>query len=429
MEVQMLSQEKWVMIKSLFNNGMNKSDIAEYLGITRKTVSRHLKLDLSPKYVRTVLMESKLNSFYAYIDKRLEKYSLSSEKLYNEILAQGYTGKYGILNNYVKEKKKSLKTVAVLRFETLPGEQAQVDWGSFGSVYDKEQKRYIKLNCFFMILGYSRTLYIEFFDRANTSNFLLAHNNAFKYFGGYTREILYDNLKSVVIKRQLKAQDSEFNKKFMDFAGYYGFSPILCRPYKPNTKGKVENSVNYVKQNFFNGEEFHSLRDLNKKAQQWLEKANNRNHATTHEKPFDRLKREGLISIENKRLYDTSELIYRKVHKDCHFSYEGNKYSVPHKYAGKEVSIKTIENNTIKIIHRNIEIANHTLNIIDKGLYITNPKHVEELKEIRRTHGIRKPHKPKNKNNHNNLVLLKFNSIIPKVEPRDLSQYEEACLL
>jgi len=114
----------------------------------------------------------------------------------------------------------------------------------------------------------------------------MGHNNAFKYFGGHTKEILYDNLKSVVIKRAIRAKESKFNKKFMDFAGYYGFNPILCRPYKPNTKGKVENSVLYVRQNFFAGEEFTSLNDINRKSQEWLKAINARIHSTTKQQPI-----------------------------------------------------------------------------------------------------------------------------------------------
>ena len=98
----------------------------------------------------------------------------------------------------------------------------------------------------------------------------MGHNLAFEYFGGYTREILYDNLKSVVIKRAFKQKDSEFNKRFTEYAGFYGFKAILARPYRPQTKGKVENTVNFVRTNFFAAEEFVSVTDINNKARTWL---------------------------------------------------------------------------------------------------------------------------------------------------------------
>ena len=375
----MISKEKWMEIRNLRNQGLSKTKIAEYLNLNRKTVAKHLNTDISPKYNSKASLKSKLDKYKEYILERLEKYNLTAKKLYKEIKLQGYTGKYGTVATYVRNTKNILKQKAYMRFETLPGLQSQVDWGHFGTIYDKEQKKVISIYCFLIILGYSRVLYIEFFEKQDTKSFLQGHNNSFKYFGGYTAEILYDNLKSVVIKRRLKAQDSEFNKKFMDYAGYYGIKPILCRAYKPNTKGKIENSVNFVRTNFFAGEEFNSLKELNKKAYEWLEESNNRIHCTTKQKPFDRLKNENLISIENKRLYDLTETCYRKVYSDCKFSYKGNMYSVPFKYAGCEVFIKRVKKEKIIIYYKNIQIAQHQLNLKETGVLVINKEHYKGL--------------------------------------------------
>lgn len=416
-------------IRNLWNQGLNKTQIAKYLNINRKTVLKYLKKDKIPKYVRKNKVKSILEKYEEYIIERLDKYDLTAQKLYEEIKKQGYTGKYGIVAKYIRETKNILKNKAVLRFETIPGLQSQVDWGHFGTIYDKEKKRIISIYCFLIILGYSRTLYIEFFEKQDTISFLKGHNNSFKYFGGYTKEILYDNLKSVVIKRALKAEDSEFNKKFIDYSGYYGIKPILCRAYKPNTKGKVENSVNFVRTNFFAGEKFSSLRELNQSSQKWLEKTNNRIHSTTKQKPFDRLRNENLISIENKKLYDLKETCFRKVYKDCKFSYKGNMYSVPFKYAEQEVFIKQINKDTISISHRNIKIAEHKLNLKEKGILIINNDHYEGLKELRCSHEIKKPKKMKKKKEPkketNNIILLNDENLDAFVEKRDLSQYEE----
>ena len=196
------------MMRNLFKQGLSKSEIAKSLGVTRKTVRRNLEKDTLPKYSRKE-SSSKLDRYKSYVEERLSKYNLSSYKLYEEVVKQGYKGKYGILNLFVRSKKKELKNKAVLRFETLPGEQAQVDWGSCGSIYDVEQRQVIKLYCFVIVLGFSRVKYVAFFTRQDTQSFLEGHNRAFKYFGGYSKEILYDNLKSVVIKRMFKAEDSE----------------------------------------------------------------------------------------------------------------------------------------------------------------------------------------------------------------------------
>ncbi len=413
------------MIRQLFNQGLTITAIANIMNLTRKTISANLKKETAPKYNRKKQKESKLNPYREYIKMQLEAYDLTAERLFRKIKEQGYKGGYGIVAKFVNIEKKELRKRAVLRFETLPGEQAQVDWGYFGEIYDQEQKRRIKLYCFFMILGYSRTLYVEFFERAHIMNFLIGHNNAFKYFGGYTKEILYDNLKSVVIKRALRAEESEFNKKFMDFAGFYGFNPILCRPYKPNTKGKVENSVLYVRQNFFAGEEFTSLNQVNRESQEWLKVVNARIHSTTKQQPIERLKLEGLLPIKDKKMYDTSVIKYRRAFNDCHFSYEGNFYSVPYKYAGKEISVKE-ENNEITVFYRQEIIAQHTL-IAAKGQRISSPSHFEGLREIRMSHALRKPKEPSCQDKVLTVSTL-LNGIITAepVEAHNLALYEEA---
>lgn len=425
----MIQQGEWVKMRNLYNQGMKKAAIARYLGVDRKTVANNLKKTATPKY-RRKKAPSKLDKYKTYIKAQLEKYDITANKLYTRVKKLGYSGKYVLLANFVKSEKNELKKKAVLRFETMPGEQAQVDWGYFGQFYDQKQKRWISLNCFFMILGYSRTLYIEFFENAKLINFLKGHNHAFEYFGGYTKEILYDNLKSVVIKRKLKAKESEFNERFMDYAGYYGFSPILCRPYKPNTKGKVENSVSYAKNNFFAGEEFMSLKDINNKARMWLEQINNRIHTTTKQRPKERLKLENLISIKNQKLYDTSQTSYRRVFNDCHFSYKANFYSVPYKYAGKEALIKEGDNDWITVMYREQVIASHMLNKKVKGQHVTLAAHVEGLKELRIRHNLKKPKKvytlkePAKEQLTVSMILGSQQDIEPVSEP-NLALYEE----
>lgn len=172
----------------------------------------------------------------------------------------------------------------------MPGLQAQVDWGFFENYHVLCNGEYKKLYCFLMILGYSRMRYIEFVTDMSTETLIRCHINAFRYFGGYTEEILYDNMKQVVIKRLLKQEDSELNKQFEDFAEFYGFKPVLCRPYRGQTKGKVERTVQYVRDNFMTGIKYTSLNDLNGQAVNWCNKVNSRVHGTTNEVPFDRLK-------------------------------------------------------------------------------------------------------------------------------------------
>ncbi len=416
----MLSVEDWGMIRSLKNSGLNISEISRKLNIDRKTVRKQLTLNRSASYKRKIV-ESKLDPYTDYIDKRLEKYSLTAQKIFKEIKQKGFNGKYVIVSRYVKKIKDKHRAKAVLLFETLPGEQAQVDWGYFGTIYDSELKKDVRLCCFLMILGYSRTKFIYFFDGDNTENFLVGHNKAFEYFGGYTKDILYDNLKSVVIKRAFRASDSEFNKRFLEFSGYYGYNPILARPYKPQTKGKVENTVKYVRSSFFNGEEFKSLRHINEEALNWLNEVNNETHSVIKVQPFKRLKEENLLKI-NGKMFDLSKVYYRKVFIDSHFNLFAKKYSVPYEYVNKEVAITLVDDN-ISIFYREKLIASHIRDYSNR-LYITIPDHLDGLAEKRYASNYRPKEKSNSKDKLEVNTIINNDDFYVDVESRDLNIYQ-----
>ena len=149
-------------------------------------------------------------------------------------------------------------------------------------------------------------------------------------------------MKQVVIKRLLKQEDSTLNRQFEDFAGFYGFKPILCRPYRGQTKGKVERTVQFVRDNFMVGIKYNSLADLNGQALAWCNKVNGKVHATTNEIPFERLKKERLNPLTREYIIDKINL--RRVQKDCLISYAGNQYSVPAEYVGKDVAVVALDN-------------------------------------------------------------------------------------
>ena len=178
------------------------------------------------------------------------------------------------------------------RYETDPGKQSQVDFGEFEYIDIDGKKR--KLYAFSMIPGYSRMRYAEFTTDISTENVIKMHLNAFQFFGGFTDTILYDNMKQIVIDRKIKVSESTFNSKFMDFAEYYGIVIRLCYPYRPETKGKIENTIKYLRYNFFNGRTFTDLNDINMQCSEWLKRINSQIHGTTHEIPVERLKNESL---------------------------------------------------------------------------------------------------------------------------------------
>ena len=226
-----------------------------------------------------------------------------------------------------------------------------------------------------MILGYSRMRYIEFVSDMSTSTLIRCHINAFRYFGGYPQEILYDNMKQVVIKRLLKQSESELNKQFEDFAGFYGYKPILCRPYRGQTKGKVERTVSFVRDNFMVGIRYDSLADLNAQAIRWCNKVNGNIHGTTNERPFNRLAKEDLNPL--KREYIIDKINLRRVEKDCLISYAQNKYSVPSAYVGKDVAVVALDN-MLAAYYEGKQIALHKLSSQKKDM-VVNKEHYKRM--------------------------------------------------
>ena len=375
----MIKEEEWMTIRGLgsrIKKGMTVSEISRLTGHDRKTVRKYLLAEEKLKYSATDRV-SKLEPYKDYVRLRLKEVpEISIQRMLREIKEKGYTGAHSILGDFTRPIREERQKEAVIRFETMPGEQSQVDWSSFGTIEEYGIKK--KLYCFSMILGFSRTIYIEFTTSQDIFTFLTCHQNAFLYFGGYTRIILYDNAKTIVLSRY--QGNIEWNTNFMDFAGFYGFQPKLCRLYRAQTKGKVERPFAYIRQDFFIGTKFEGIEDLNQKGLSWLNTlANTRVHGTTKEIPFERLKKESLLPLKN-RLYDTSYIGARKVSSDCFISYEGNRYSVPYQYSRKSLTIRA-DKGRIRIYADNQQgpVAIHPI-FRGKGKDISDPKHFEGLK-------------------------------------------------
>lgn len=329
------------MLRDSNSQGLNLSEIARKTGHDRKTVRKYLRRKTAPEPQKRPTRPSKLDPYKPYILKKLNEGPYTAARLFREIKEMGFDGGETIVKDFVRKVRPEQGVPAVLRYETKPGVQAQVDWGELGTVeIDGKIK---KLYCFNMILGYSRIRYVEFTLSIDTSTLIQCHLNAFQYFGGCTQEILYDNMKQVVIRRALKSSDSEWNAQFEDFFKHYGFIPRLCRPYRPQTKGKIENTVGYVKRDFFLGGEFSSLENLNVQVLEWLKRVNSSVHGTTHEIPLERFKVENLVHLDQVPAYKVVKKETRKVSRDCYVSYLGNKYSVPYKFAGRTVELHISE--------------------------------------------------------------------------------------
>ena len=235
-------------IYELKGAGRSIREIARELDVSRNTVRRYLK---SPEAMRPKARPprgSKLDPHLEYIDLRMAEGLENCRVLDREIRALGYQGSYSTVVQYVRPRRRCRQPEATMRFETAPGEQAQVDWGSLSYIGADGKKRRVWV--FVMTLGWSRACYVELVRKADTAAFIQCHVNAFEYLGGVPRRCLYDNAKVITLGRDEEKRPI-WNQRMLDFARRVGFEARLCQPYRAQTKGKVENGVKYVRRNMW----------------------------------------------------------------------------------------------------------------------------------------------------------------------------------
>jgi transposase len=414
----MLHVEIRFMIKDLYRRGLSVSEIARITGHDRKTIRSMVHGPLNPAPAKRKPRASKLDPFVPYLEKRIAEGVLNATKLLAEIKALGYAGGRSLVKGFVHPFREARQQQATVRFETAPGEQAQVDWGHFGFIEHHGCRR--RLHAFVMTLGWSRAMYVEFTVSADAAWWLRCHVHAFQYFGGVPEQVLHDNLKTAVLER-FGGGVIHWNPRYLDFADYYGFTPKACQPYRAQTKGKVESGIRYVRGNFWVGLHFMDLQDLNHQARDWLDlTANMRIHGTTGEVPFARLPLERLQSMADKPAYDTSLLTFRRSTKDCFVSYAGNYYSVPSAYARKTLKLKETEDGQLLIHNAQDErITQHTM-LDGRNQRVTVPAHYQAIHYLPR---------PAQRTQAVQIRLAESPMgfpVAPLVEVRPLSWYDQA---
>ncbi|MFO7767682.1 MAG: IS21 family transposase [bacterium] len=335
----MILREVSMHIKVYAEDGMSITKIARRLGVCRQTVYNHLKRD--DHYTRSRKKRaSKLDPFKDYIRMRLEHFDLSATSLLRELRKKGYEGGITILRDFVRPIKAEFIQRVTERFETLPGRQAQMDWGECGTIEVDGERR--KLYVFVMVLGYSRMMYAQFTTSMKQPVLLRCMKGAFEALGVST-ELLVDNMKQAVDEHDTWTGKVKWNRTFLAFCDHYGTLPVACPPYWPRVKGKVERGVGYIKNSFLTGRSFTDLADLNHQLQAWLDTvANVRVHGTTRERPVDRWQQElsHLGEITSIPDWDTREVKIRKVPPDCHISLGATLYSVDPSAEGKAVKVR-----------------------------------------------------------------------------------------
>lgn len=323
---------------------MSKAAMARIMGCDPRTVKRYLE-GYEPKKKRKNLKKSKLDKFKETIISKSE-IGCTSMAIFKFIQKDGYTGSYSLVADFVQKHKEEQIKKATIRFETAPGLQAQVDWKENLKMISKHGELF-EVNIFLMILGYSRTKFVKLTSDKTQKTLFECMNEAFEYFGGVPKEIVFDNMATVVDRANSKIGNVKLNTKFVQYSKDIGFNPITCRIYRPQTKGKVESLAKLVDRLQVYNHEFETYEELEKIVKMFMKEINNEISQGTNMKPIERLAKETkhLLPLPNQEVlnaYTTSPKEY-KVSKESMITYKGQKYSVPTYLIGKSVSVKETE--------------------------------------------------------------------------------------
>ncbi len=285
-----------MQLKHYLDLGVSKAELSRRFGVSRRTIhywieSGQLDRDLAAggtRYAARAPVAHKLDPYAGIIDARLEEFpKLSARRLFEEVRAAGYEGSYGGVRDYVREARPREPVEEPVRFETPPGRQGQVDFGTFRFPWGRR-------HALVVVLGYSRLLWLRFYPRQTMAVLVEGLESAFASFGGVPRELLFDQMRAVVVSDdRLSGGGVVLNPEFLRFAAHWGFQPRSCRPYRAQTKGKVERPIRYIRESFHHGRAFVNDADVNDQAERWLaDVANVRQHGTTGERPVDRFERD-----------------------------------------------------------------------------------------------------------------------------------------
>ena len=353
--------------------------IARQLYIHHYSVERVLRQEGLPRIGKT--RHSIIASYLPFVSETLAKFpTLTASRLYVMCKERGYTGGPSHFRYLISHHRPRPVAEAYLRLVTLPGEQAQVDWGHFGHLEMGRARR--PLMAFVMVLSWSRRIYLHFFLDAKMENFLRGHVGAFEAFGGLPRILLYDNLKSAVLERQGDA--IRFHPTLLDFAGHYRYEPRPVAVARGNEKGRVERAIRYIRDAFFAARTFVDLADLNHQAEAWcLGQADDRpcpqDQTLTVREAFAQEQPRLLALPANP--YVTDERIEVSVGKTPYVRFDLNDYSVPHTQVRKTLTV-VADTERVRILDGAEVLASHPRSY-DKGKQIEEPSHIKKLVECK----------------------------------------------
>jgi transposase len=396
-----IGYEHYCQIKAAAARGNNATQIAQELGLHRQTVSAWLERE---RYERSRGAQkprrSKLDAYRPAIARFIAAYPLSAMQVWHKLKEQGYEGGYSIVKDYIRRIRPN-RTEAFLTLKFAPGQCAQVDWGSFGSVEVDGTRR--ALSFFVLVLGYSRWLHVEFTLGQSQEWFLGCHQRAFERLGGVPQEVMVDNCKTAVLSH-VPGTEPVYNPQYLDFARHYGFRIKACGPGHPQSKGIVENAVAYVKKSFLAGRQITRFDELNPAVKLWLDGiANVREHGETKTRPVDRLaeERQQLIAL-HARPYAAVQTRTVRASRRCRITIDTNRYSVPSKHAGALLTAQ-LSSGLVRLYADTTLVAEHVRRF-GRRLDVENPDHLRELEAQKKT-GARQR------------LLLRFLELTPAAGP------------
>lgn len=351
--------------------------IATELGLHHDTVSRAIG---TPRFHRGAARKTKLSAFEEFIQQTLKQYPrLRATRILAMLRDRGYTGGIAQLRRLVRRLRPRVTEVFV-RLQFFPGEQGQVDWAHFGWVRVGQAKR--RLSCFVLTLSYSRAFYLEFFFDQALENFLLGHVRAFETLGGCARSLLYDNLKTAVLERF--GGQARFHPRLLELCAHYHFQPQLCSPRRGNEKGRVERTIRFIREGFFEGRDFTNLVDLNRKAHLWCDQTLLRPHPEKKpQRVLDvfREEQDHLLALPENR-FEVELLKPAFTPKTIFIRFDLNQYSIPPDAVGKDLTLAATDTQ-IRILDGSNVVAVHRRSF-DRGELLEAPEHRKALLELRK---------------------------------------------
>jgi transposase len=360
-----MTEQKRNEIITRWRGGASIRRIASDLGLARNTVSGVLAEVQAHRAGGAAATPSRrrsrqLDRYEPVLQELLGRYpDLTATRLLEELRQRGFAGGYTVVRQRLRELRPKSAPAPVIRFETGPGLQAQMDYAVYDIDFTSEGRRRVYL--FSYLLGYSRRQYLRFVEAQDLATTVREHVRAFEHLGGVAATCLYDNQKVVVTGREDGVPI--YNARFLAFATHYGFRPVACRPRRPQTKGKVERPFAYVESSLFNGRTFETLNHLNETTAWWLAHvADVRELRELRKTPLQLHEEERSFLIPlPAQPYEIWPVLYRTVSVEGMITYRQNGYSVPWRHIGRVLPVRVTETEVIIYSPQVEEIARHAL--------------------------------------------------------------------